>query len=373
VDPLSGVVVLDEHDESYQEERAPTWHARDVALERARRAGVPCVLVSAVPTLEALAAGVLLTASRAEERAGWPVVDVVDRSQDDPVRGGLLSERLGPLLRGERRVVCVLNRTGRSRLSACDRCGRVARCETCQAAVVHTADGSLACLRCATRRPLVCDHCGSTVLRNLRAGVTRVREELEALARRPVVEVTAATAGTSLPDAGVYVGTEAVLHQVDRADVVVFLDLDQELLAPRYRAAEQALGLLARAARLLGGRDRGARGGGEPGRLVLQTRLPNHEVVQAALHADPARVAAAEHERRSLLRFPPAAALASVSGAAAGDYVAALGRPLGVEVLGPDDGHWLVRATDHRTLCDTLAATPRPTGRLRVEVDPLRI
>ncbi|MCU0268182.1 MAG: hypothetical protein MUF83_05985 [Acidimicrobiales bacterium] len=373
VDPLSGVVVLDEHDESYQEERAPTWHARDVALERARRAGVPCVLVSAVPTLEALAAGVLLTASRAEERAGWPVVDVVDRSQDDPVRGGLLSERLGPLLRGERRVVCVLNRTGRSRLSACDRCGRVARCETCQAAVVHTADGSLACLRCATRRPLVCDHCGSTVLRNLRAGVTRVREELEALARRPVVEVTAATAGTSLPDAGVYVGTEAVLHQVDRADVVVFLDLDQELLAPRYRAAEQALGLLARAARLLGGRDRGARGGGEPGRLVLQTRLPNHEVVQAALHADPARVAAAEHERRSLLRFPPAAALASVSGAAAGDYVAALGRPLGVEVLGPDDGHWLVRATDHRTLCDTLAATPRPAGRLRVEVDPLRI
>jgi primosomal protein N' (replication factor Y) len=162
------------------------------------------------------------------------------------------------------------------------------------------------------------------------------------------------------------VGTEAVLHDVDDADVVAFLDFDQELLAPRYRAAEQALGLLARAARLVGGRE-------GSGRVVVQTRLPSHEVVQAALLGDPARVAQAERDRRALLRFPPFAALAEVSGASAQAFIDAFGLPVGVEVLGPTDGRWMLRAPDHQVLCDALAATPRPGGRLRVEVDPLRI
>ncbi len=162
------------------------------------------------------------------------------------------------------------------------------------------------------------------------------------------------------------VGTEATLHQVPRADVVAFLDFDQELLAPRYRAAEQALGLLARAARLVGGK-------AGDGRLVVQTFLPRHEVVQAALHGDPTRVSEAEAARRALLSYPPAAALAEVSGPAAPAFVDGLGAPLGVEVLGPSDGRWLVRAPDHAPLCDALAAAPRPPGRLRVAVDPPRI
>jgi primosomal protein N' (replication factor Y) len=74
-----------------------------------------------------------------------------------------------------------------------------------------------------------------------------------------------------------------------------------------------------------------------------------------------------------MLRFPPAAVLAQVSGPAAPDFVAALGRPPGVEILGPADGRWLLRAPDHAVLCDALAATARPPGRLRVEVDPLRV
>jgi primosomal protein N' (replication factor Y) len=153
--------------------------------------------------------------------------------------------------------------------------------------------------------------------------------------------------------------------------VVAFLDLDQELLAPRYRAAEQALALLARAARLVGGKHGG-------GRLVLQTHLPRHEVVQAALHADPTRVADAETERRQLLRYPPVTALAEVSGAAAPAFVDALGGglaglPPGIELLGPADGRWLVRAPDHRALCDALAGIERPPGRLRVAVDPPRV
>jgi primosomal protein N' (replication factor Y) (superfamily II helicase) len=158
-----------------------------------------------------------------------------------------------------------------------------------------------------------------------------------------------------------------VLHLVGGADTVALLDFDQELLAPRYRAAEQALALVVRAARLLGGRR------GRGGRLLLQTRLPDHEVVDAARLGDPARVSEAEAKRREQLGFPPDVAMATVSGPAAPAFLDGFGAPLGVEVLGPSDGTWVLRAADHPVLCDALAATERPAGRVRVEVDPLRI
>ena len=75
-------------------------------------------------------------------------------------------------------------------------------------------------------------------------------------------------------------GTEAVLHRVDDAGLVAFLDVDQELLAPRYRAAEEALALLVLANRVWAV-------GRAGGRLLVQTRRPDHEVIQAALHAEP--------------------------------------------------------------------------------------
>jgi primosomal protein N' (replication factor Y) len=362
---LAAIVVLDEHDEALQEERMPTWHARDVAVERARRAGVPCVLVSPVPTLEALELAPLVVPSRADERAGWPIVDVVDRRREDPTKAGLLGERLVPFLRGPGPVVCVLNRTGRSKLLACDACGELARCELCAAAVVQGDDGLLTCPRCGTTRPVVCAACGATKLRNLRAGVSRVREELEALAQRDVVEVTASQ---ELGDrrADVYVGTEAVLHQLHEARVVIFLDFDQELLAPRARAAEQAMVLLARAARLVGDRASG-------GRVVVQTRVARHEVLDAAVRADPGRLVPVERARRRDLRLSPFCALALVSGAAAEAFVARLGSFLSaVEVQGPLDGRYLLRAPDHATLADALAVIDRPPGRLRIEIDPLR-
>ena len=100
---LARIVVLDEHDEVYQGDQAPTWHARDVAIERARRAGVPCLLVSPCPTLEALAWGEVVAPSRGSERRGWPALEVVDCRGDDPTTGGLYSDRLVDLIvkRGE--------------------------------------------------------------------------------------------------------------------------------------------------------------------------------------------------------------------------------------------------------------------------------
>lgn len=362
---LAAVVVFDEHDEALKSTQTPAWNARDVALERARRAGCPAVLTSPVPSLEALRVGQLLSPDRESEREGWPLVEVIDRRDDDPVKGGLFAEALGSRLPRTGPVVCVLNRTGRSRLLACRACGELVRTGDGRAAMMIT-EGVLVSADGGEQRPAVCLGCGSTVLRNLRAGVARAREELEALLGEPVAEVTAATpAADSGAGPRVVIGTEAALYRVAEAAAVVFLDFDQELLAPRQRAHEQALALLARAARVLGGRS-------GRGRLIVQTRQPDHPVLTAARGADPSAVATAERDRRRLLGLPPYGAQAQVSGAGAEALIAALDPAAAIEVRGPRQGRYLLRAPELPPLLDALAAAGRPADRVRIEIDPLR-
>ena len=363
---LAAVVVLDEHSESLQSEQAPTWHGRDVALERARRAGVPAVLVSPVPTLEALEAGELKSVGRAAERDGWSAVDVLDRRPEDPFRAGLFAEGLRDrLARVQGRVAIVLNRKGRGRLLACKACGELVRTSDGRLPM-RLVDDELVASDGSERRPVVCALCGSMVLRNLRMGVTRAREDLAALTREPVGELTADS--DRMATERIVVGTEAVLWRLQSAAAVVFLDFDQELLAPRQRASEQALALLARGARLVGGRR------GE-GRLVVQTRQPDHPVVRAAVLAAPEIVADIERQRRQPLGLAPYGAQAKVSGSGAAAFVEALreGDDTAVRILGPLDGQFLLRAASHEPLLDLLARTPRPAKRLRIEVDPLRV
>jgi primosomal protein N' (replication factor Y) len=359
---LATIVVLDEHDESLQDERTPTWHARDVAIERARRAGAGCVLVSPSPSVTALhwAGPRLIKPAPGDERASWPVLEIVDRTQEEPWKRSLVTSQLIRALRDHsKRVVCVINTTGRARLLACRACRSLQRCERCEAAVTQTDDGAFLCGRCGLARPAVCQLCGSGAMANVRPGVTRLREELEGAAARPVAAVTGATDDIAAAD--VYVGTEAVLHRVRDVDVVVFLDLDAELLAPRYRAAEQAMTLLIRAARLVGGRSRG-------GRVLVQTFIPQHEALRAVLLADPSRLSAVEMQRRELLSLPPFGALAAVSGEGAGAFTAATGL-----VAAPSGSAVLVRADTWLELGVALASTPRPpASRLRIEVDPPR-
>jgi len=368
---LAAVVVVDEQEESLQEERSPTWHARDVVVERGRRAGVPVLLVSPCPTVSGLAAvgDRLRRPSIDDERNAWPIVEVVDRGREEPWKRSLVTPALIAHLRNdERTVVCVQNTLGRARILACRACRTLARCERCEAAVGLTDEGLLACRRCGLERPAVCRACGATSFANLRPGVTRLREELEAAAGRPVIAVTG-DATDPPAAAGVYVGTEAVLHRLRAADVVAFLDLDAELLAPRYRAAEQAMALLVRAARLTGSRLRG-------GRLLLQTFLPRHEVVQAALLADPGRLTGPETERRRLLSLPPFAALAALSGPGHDSVAEWLRSVDGVSVgaaSGRPDAVDLARAATWDELGQALIGAPRPKGsRVRVEVDPPR-
>ena len=373
---LRAIVVIDEHDERLQQEESPTWNARDVAIERARRAGVPCLLVTPVPTLEARrAASAPPVAARSDLAASWPRVEVVDRRDEDRGRTGLYSPTLVERIRSVRadggRVVCVVNRTGRARLLACRSCGLVADCERCGAVVRLDDAGTLTCQRCATERPVVCLGCGGSGFANLRPGVTTVREQLEALVREPVTAVTGgdrrAPGDLLVESTGVVVGTEAVLHRVPDAGLVALLDVDAELLAPRYRATEEALGLVVAAGRLVGGRRRGG------GSVLVQTRLPDHPVIAAAVAADPGALVESTWAQRRLLGDPPAATVAVVAREGAAAFIERFGDVAGVERLGPDEsGQWLLRSEDQRLLLDALAAVDRPPGRLRLWVDPVR-
>jgi len=360
---LAAVLVIDESDEAMQSEGSPTWHAREVALERARRERVPAVMVSATPSLEAMSRTSVRTIDRAAERAGWPTVEVIDRREDDLGRTGLYSSVLVDRLRSSGTTLCVLNRTGRSLLLACRACGTITSCERCESLVVMVGTEQLLCRQCGLERPVICQSCGSTALKNLRVGVSRAREELEALIGEPVVEIAGPDTG-EVTGARLMVGTEAILHRVQSASTVAFLEFDQELLAPRYRAAEQALGLIARAGRVVGGR---------LGRVVIQTREPDHEVLRAALSADPTIVSDADAVRRELLGLPPARTVAVIGGPAGPEFMARFVVPPGVDVDEAGDGQWILRSADRTVLLDSLAATERPGGRLRLQIDPARL
>jgi primosomal protein N' (replication factor Y) (superfamily II helicase) len=390
---LAAVVVLDTHDAAYREESAPTYSAVDVLIRRAEREGVPCILASPVPPVALAADPVLRTIAppRPEERAGWPVLERVDRRGSDP-RSGMFSEEFVRLARSvlddaEARqrgpLVCVYNRTGGARLLACRHCGELACCARCGAAVAQPkGEEILRCPRCDETRPVVCASCGRLRMKTLRAGVSRLREELAALLGAEVGEVAGpqATGPTSsVPATPVLIGTEAVLHRVRRAAAVAFLDIDLHLLAPRLSATEETLALFVRAARLVA-----ARGTGAPwARLQAQTRVPDHPLLQAVALGDPTPVLADEVAIRRTSALPPFSALALVSGALAPAYAEAL--RLGIDgpqidagdagdavTLSPlGDDRFLLRADSHPPLCDLLGRTPRPPGRgLRVEVDP---
>jgi len=362
---LAAVAVVDEHDEALQDEGSPTWHARDVLIERGRRAGVPVLLISPCPTVTALEWGPLTRPSHDRERDGWPIVDLIDRTDEEPWKRSLVTSQLIQHLRDpDRTVVCVHNTPGRSRLLACRQCKSLARCERCDAAVALDDAQRLACARCGLERPPICLVCGAGRFANLRPGVSRLRDEIEAAAGRPALLVAGAEQ-LRPGDAKVFVGTEAALHRVEQADTVAFLDFDRELLAPRYRAGEQAMALLARAARLVGPRARG-------GRILVQTFLPQHPVLQAAVRADPGRLADHERAQRKLLGLPPFGAYAEIEGKGSDEFVDSLPSGDGVVVARVGDGY-VARADDWMTLGEILSqGERRPGSRLRVAVDPPR-
>ena len=346
---LGALVVLDEHDEALQEERSPTWHARDVAIERARRLDIPVVLHSPVPSQAALAVAELDVVHG--ERDAWPEVSVVNR--DGP---SLVTAPLTEVVRDRsRRVLCIVNTKGRSRLLACGSCRSIANCEHCEAAVVQSDSGVFECRRCGALRPPVCRRCGASKMANLRPGVSRITEELAAASGgRAVVEV-----GTDgdVGAAPILVGTEAALHRRLDVDAVWFLDADQELMAPRYRAVESFLGLVVRAARLVGHR----------GSVVIQTVDPQSPVLAALAACNIDALADREREIRRTLGLPPFGVLARVVGEVP------LPEPrLGAVATAVGTREVLVKGATRSDVLE-MVAQMRATGRIRAYLDPPRV
>ena len=375
VPELRSIVVIDEHDDSLREERTPTWHARDVAIERAKQLNISCVLMSALPSVaaKAWANDRVLQSGEQEVQSEWPRIQLIDRTLDERWSNSLLSSDFIAELRDHsRRIVVVLNTKGRARLLACASCKSLARCANCDAAVGTGAEGQFSCPRCSVQRPHVCIKCSSAKFLTLKPGVSKLREEIAQAAGRKVSDVVEVSGGGIDADAldqakMLFVGTEAALHRVHEADTVVFLDIDQELAAPRYRASEIVGSLLVHAARLVGRSDRG-------GKVMVQTHSIDSPVLQAmsTLHID--EYLQSVSEMRNFMKLPPFGALAQLSGTNIDDAIEELRRNVFVHVSAGSDGSYLVKAADWQVLADALSEVEASKGvRLKVQVDPARV
>ena len=372
VPALAAAVILDAHDAAYREESAPTYSAVDVVVKRARREGVPCLLVSPVPPVALAARAGLRTVAptRLEERAGWPVLERVDRRGADP-RSGMFSEEFVRLARsvlddaaaGQPQPAGLRLQPHRRRpaagVSSLRRAGPL--CSLRRRRGAARGEEVLRCPRCDETRPVVCAACGGLRMKTVRAGVSRLREELAALLGADVGRWPARAARTHRCPSPVLIGTEAVLHRVRRAAAVAFLDIDLHLLAPRLSATEDTLALFVRAARLVG-----ARGAGAPwARMQVQTRVPDHPLLQAVALGEPTAVLAEEVAIRRTSALPPFAALAVVSGALAPAYAESLRREA---EAAPDDG--LAAVSVHHPVTARRRSVPPSRGHPRLPLRP---
>jgi len=363
---LAGVIVLDAEDPALVSSAAPTFSAVDVLAERTARSMVPMLAVSAVPHAQVLGGATPLVIGSPPEREGWAVPIVVNRKGDDP-RLGWISQELVTAAREALEAqasgvagCCVINRKGRAKLLVCKRCDSVARCGSCDAAV--SLGEELRCPRCATTRPSICLGCGSMSFKQLRPGTQRLAEELGALLGVACVEVTADSKEVDA-NARFYVGTEAALYRIRETSLVAFVDIDHHLLAARAGAEIDALRLLARASRLVGGR-----GPRRRGQVLIQTRLEQHRVLDAVRQGDPSLVLGADRELREQLGLPPFRAMAAISGAGEAELSESL-ESHGATVIALES-HSVVVAENHQILCDLFETVGRPKSRVRIAIDP---
>ena len=397
---LKSIIVIDEHDDALQEERSPSWHARDIAIERANKLGIACILVSPVPSLRALhrVAGSVASLDPATEASHWPQIRVIDRRLDERWSSSMLSSELIEQLRDHsRRIVCVLNVKGRARLLACGSCRELVRCDVCEAAMTMSSSKQLECPRCANVRPAVCVKCGSGKLAVIKAGVSRLREELAAAAGRRVDEVVEVSGGGTAEKSEkdknsevvdqtkmLFVGTEAALHRVRDVDTVVFLDIDQEISAPRYRAAEITLSLVVHATRLVARSKRmqpNARGedtaGG--GLVMVQSMLADHALLRGLVSHDLSKFVEEEMSRRQFMQLPPYGALAQVSGTGFDQLADILRSNVLLQVSATNKDSVLVKSSDWEMLANSLSdalTTASSRGkkalRIKTQIDPPR-
>jgi primosomal protein N' (replication factor Y) len=412
-----GLVVIDEeHETAFKQEDGVVYHARDMAVVRARLSDAPAILVSATPSLETLANveagryGHLQLAAR-HGGARLPEVAAIDLRDDAPERGRFLSPKLIAAVRetlaaGEQ-AMFFLNRRGYAPLTLCRACGHRLACPNCTAWLVeHRALKKLACHHCGHNEPIppACPVCkAEATLAPIGPGVERITEEVAALfpeARRLVMAsdtmpgphaAAAAARAIERREVDLIIGTQIVAKgwHFPHLTLVGVVDADLGLAGGDLRAAERTVQLLHQVA--------GRAGRAEaPGRVLLQTFSPEHPVMQALVANDLAGFYARESEARRPGHWPPygrlAALIVSADTADAADLAARdLGRAAphadGILVLGPAPAPLAILRGRHRRrlllktrrdiavqpiLREWLARTKPPRGvRVDVDVDPV--
>jgi primosomal protein N' (replication factor Y) len=417
---LGLIVVDEEQDTSYKQDLTPRYHARDLALVRAREAGAAALLVSATPSLEArhnVERG-RLTALQLTARAGQgslPEGILVDlREAGGRRRPGevhfseRLVDELGRAFAAGEQAILLRNRRGYSPMLMCRACGEDFRCEHCGLArTYHRRETSLLCHYCGSRRevPRRCPACEEEALEPIGAGTERVEEELAerfpgvpvAVLDRDAVRRTGGAAAVlerfSRGEAQVLIGTQMVSkgHHFPEVGLAAVLSADTYLGFPDFRAVERTYNLLVQ---LAGRAGRGERAG----RVVIQTFHPEHYAIRAALEHDDAAFVREEMRFRRVFHYPPYTRMVQVlarseergrAEAALGELARQLRRhPLAQEVrmTGPAPAplerlrdRWrfqlLLRAVSGRRLHDLLEAVlpESPPVELVVDVDPQQL
>ena len=318
-----GLIVMDEEQESsYESERAPCYHARDIARYRCGAEGCHLVLGSATPTVEtawhARNGDYHLTLLRQRyNRQQLPRVIMADMRQElrqgnmTAISQPLYEELRENLARGEQSIL-FLNRRGSSRQLLCPNCSFVPQCPRCSVYLTyHSVNDRLMCHYCghSEKAPEVCPDCG-TQLRHIGFGTQRVEEELrELFPDTPILRMDADTVSAGheallrefdekkIP---ILIGTQMVAKGLDFENVTLVgvLAADLSLYVDHYRASERTFSLLTQVV------GRAGRGGKE-GRAVIQTYTPGNDVIQAAAAQDYDRFYESEIRLRQLRRDPP--------------------------------------------------------------------
>ncbi|OOZ80165.1 primosomal protein N' [Solemya velum gill symbiont] len=387
--PELGLIIIDEeHDLSYKQQEGFRYAARDVAVMRAKQLEIPVVLGSATPSLETIynALQGRYQHLRLTQRAGGavpPTLQAVD-IRSEHLHGGLsatLIKAIRKRLQAGEQVILFLNRRGYAPQLTCNQCGWIAECEHCDARMtLHASAHRLWCHHCGYQKPQpkVCPACESEEIVYLGQGTERLEETLgELFAETPVVRLDRDTTRRkgSLEahlekmhkgESGILVGTQMVAkgHDFPNVTLVGILNLDAGLLSPDFRSPEKTAQLMLQVA--------GRAGRGEKsGHVIIQTRNPDHPLLQELLRGDYDSFAKAELKERHEVQFPPYSyqllLRAESSSAEKTDnfleYAADTARELlnNVEIWGPVPapmerkaghfrGHLLLQATERATL-----------------------
>jgi primosomal protein N' (replication factor Y) len=331
--PDLGLLVVDEeHDGAYKQEESPRYHARDVAVMRARLEGVCVVLASATPSLESHANALrgkyeTLALPRRVGRQGLPRVEIVDRREvlragQDAILSPALREALAARLARREQSLVLLNRRGWATSLLCRECGQEAMCPNCSVSLTLHRGGRVAlCHYCGheAASPSVCPSCRGAYLRLSGFGTERVAEAVQAalpaarverldrdrVRRRGVLAQTLAAFEKGEID--VLVGTQMIAkgHDFPRVTLVGVVDADVGLGIPDFRSGERTFQLLTQVA--------GRAGRGEAaGEVLLQSHMPDHYALVHACTQDYSAFVEREMEFRRTMGYPPVTALVNV-------------------------------------------------------------